>query len=155
MLLNTDEFENARQIRDPRLDGRFFVGVIATGIYCRPICPVRASKKENVQLYKSAAAAAEASFRPCLRCRRESSPGTPAWSGSSWKVSRALQLIDRGFLDDHSVKELAEQLAVGPRQLSRLFRDHLGASPVAVAQTRRLHFAKKLIDETRLNLSEL
>ena len=75
--------------------------------------------------------------------------------GSSWKVSRALQLIDRGFLDDHSVKELAEQLAVGPRQLSRLFRDHLGASPVAVAQTRRLHFAKKLIDETRLNLSEL
>ena len=120
MLLNTDEFENARQIRDPRLDGRFFVGVIVTGIYCRPICPIRASKKENVPLYKSAAAAAEASFRPCSRCRPESSPGTPTWSGSSWKVSQALQLIDRGFLDDHSVKELAEQLVVGPRQLSRL-----------------------------------
>ena len=120
MLLNTDEFENARQIRDPRFDGRFFFGVIATGIYCRPICPIRASKKENVQLCKSAAAATEASFRPCLRCRPESSPGTLAWSGSSWKVSRAMQLIDRGFLDDHSVKELAERLAVGPRQLSRL-----------------------------------
>ena len=155
MLLNTDEFENARQIRDPRFDGRFFFGVIATGIYCRPICPIRASKKENVQLCKSAAAATEASFRPCLRCRPESSPGTLAWSGSSWKVSRAMQLIDRGFLDDHSVKELAERLAVGPRQLSRLFQDHLDASPVAVAQIRRLRFAKKLIDETRLNLSEI
>ena len=155
MLLNTDEFENARQMRDPRFDGRFFVGVLTTGIYCRPICPVRVPKKENVQLYESAAAAAEAGFRPCLRCRPESSPGTPAWSGTSWKVSRALQLIDQGFLDDHSVGELAEQLAVGPRQLSRLFQDHLGASPVAVAQTRRLHFAKKLIDETRLNFSEI
>ena len=126
MLLNTDEFENARPICDPRFDGQFLVGVLTTGVYCRPICPVRVPKKENVQLYKSAAA--EAGFRPCLRCRQESSPGTPAWIGSSWKVSR---------------------------QLSRLFLDHLGASPVSVAQTRRLHFAKKLIDETRLNLSEI
>ena len=155
MLLNTDEFENARQICDPRFDGRFFVGVLTTGIYCRPICPVRVPKKENVQLYKSAAAAAEAGFRPCLRCRPESSPGTPTWSGSSWKVSRALQLIDQCFLDDHSLGEFAEQLAVGSRQVSRLFQDHLGASPVAVALTWRLHFAKKLIDETRLNLSEI
>jgi len=155
MLLNTDEFENARHIRDPRFDGRFFVGVLANRIYCRPICPVRVPKEENVKLFKSAAAAAEAGFRPCLRCRPESSPGTPVWSGSSFEVSRALQLIDQGFLDDHSVRELAEQLAVGPRQLRRLFQDHLGASPVAVAQTRRLHFAKKLIDETSLNLSKI
>ena len=141
MLLNTDEFENARPIYDPRFDGQFLVGVLTTGVYCRPIRPVRVPKKENVQLYKSTAA--EAGFRPCLRCRQESSPGTPALIGSSWKVSRALQLIDQGFLDDHSVGELAEQLAVGPRQLSRLFQEHLGASPVAVAQTRQLHFAKK------------
>ena len=153
MLLNTDEFENARPIYDPRFDGQFLVGVLTTGVYCRPICPVRVPKRENVQLYKSAAA--EAGFHPCLRCRQESSPGTPAWIGSSWKVSRALQLIDQCFLDDHSLGELAEQLAVGPRQLSLLFQDHLGASPVSVAQTRRLHFAKKLIDETRLNLSEI
>ena len=153
MLLNTDEFENARPIYDPRFDGQFLVGVLTTGVYCRPICPVRVPKKENVQLYKSAAA--EADFRPCLRCRQESSPGTPAWIGSSWKVSRALQLIDQCFLDDHSLGELAEQLAAAPRQLTRLFQDHLGASPVSVAQTRRLHFAKKLIDETRLNLSEI
>ena len=153
MLLNTDEFENARPIYDPRFDGQFLVGVLTTGVYCRPICPVRVPKKENVQLYKSAAA--EAGFRPCLRCRQESSPGTPAWIGSSRKVSRALQLIDQCFLDDHSLGELAEQLAAAPRQLTRLFQDHLGASPVSVAQTRRLHFAKKLIDETRLNLSEI
>ena len=155
MLLNPDDYENARQTRDPRFDGRFFVGVLTTGIYCRPVCPVRVPKKENVQLYKSAAAAAAAGFRPCLRCRPESSPGTPAWSGASWKVSRGLQLIDQGFLDENSVDELAEQLGVGPRQLSRLFNDHLGASPVEVAQTRRLHFAKKLIDETDMNLSEI
>ncbi|MCH1599553.1 MAG: helix-turn-helix domain-containing protein [Pseudomonadales bacterium] len=155
MLLNPDDYENARQTRDPRFDGRFFVGVLTTGIYCRPVCPVRVPKKENVRLYKSAAAAAAAGFRPCLRCRPESSPGTPAWSGASWKVSRGLQLIDQGFLDENSVDELADQLGVGPRQLSRLFNDHLGASPVEVAQTRRLHFAKKLIDETDMNLSEI
>lgn len=155
MLLNADDYEDARQSRDPRFDGRFFVGVLTTGIYCRPVCPVRVPRKENVQLYPSAAAAAAAGFRPCLRCRPESSPGTPAWSGSSWKVSRALQLIDRGFLDDQSVDALAEQLDVGPRQLSRLFQSHLGATPIEVAQTRRLHFAKKLIDETAMPLSEV
>lgn len=155
MLLNPDDYEDARQSRDARFDGRFFVGVLTTGIYCRPVCPVRVPKKENVQLYKSAAAAAAAGFRPCLRCRPESSPGTPAWSGPSWKVSRALQLIDKGILDDGSVDELAEQLDVGPRQLSRLFQSHLGASPVEVAQTRRLHFAKKLIDETDMPLADI
>jgi AraC family transcriptional regulator, regulatory protein of adaptative response / DNA-3-methyladenine glycosylase II len=155
LLLNPDDYENARQSRDPRFDGRFFVGVTTTGIYCRPICPVKIPLKKNVQLYPSAAAAAAAGFRPCLRCRPESSPGTPAWSGSSWKVSRALQLIDQGYLDELSVERLAEELDVTPRQLSRLFREHIGASPVEVAQTRRLHFAKKLIDETDLPLAEV
>jgi AraC family transcriptional regulator of adaptative response / DNA-3-methyladenine glycosylase II len=155
MQLNPDDYEDARQSRDPRFDGRFFVGVITTGIYCRPICPVKIPLKKNVQLYPSAAAAAVAGFRPCLRCRPESSPGTPAWSGSSWKVSRALQLIDSGYLDGASVSTLADELEVTPRQLSRLFRDHIGASPVEVAQTRRIHFAKKLIDETDLPFAEI
>ena len=110
MLLNPDDFEAARQARDARFDGRFFVGVLTTGIYCRPVCPVRVPKKENVQLYKTAAGAAAAGFRPCLRCRPESSPGTPARSGASWKVSRALQLIDQGFLYEGSVDELADQI---------------------------------------------
>ena len=155
IMLDPEDFEEARQVRDPRFDGRFFVGVITTGIYCRPVCPVPIPRKENIQLYKSAAAAAAAGFRPCLRCRPEASPGTPAWSGSSWKVSRALQLIDQGFLNEASVRDLAGQLGIGCRQLSRLFQDHLGASPLAVARTRRLHFAKQLIDETKLKFSEV
>lgn len=154
-LANNEEYENARQSRDPRFDGRFFVGVLTTGIYCRPVCPVRIPKRENVQLYRSAAAAAEAGFRPCLRCRPESSPGTPAWVGAPYKVSKALHLIARGNLDGSSVEDLAQQLAIGPRQLSRLFQQHVGASPVAVAQTQRLHFAKKLLDETSLPLAEV
>lgn len=154
-LANNEEYENARQSRDARFDGRFFVGVLTTGIYCRPVCPVRIPKRENVQLYSSAAGAAEAGFRPCLRCRPESSPGTPAWIGAPYKVSKALHLIAKGNLDDSSVEELARQLSIGPRQLSRLFQQHVGASPVAVAQTQRLHFAKKLLDETNLPLTEV
>ena len=155
MLLNPDDYEQARQSRDPHFDGRVFVAVVTTGIYCRPICPVRVPKKENVRLYSTAAAAAEAGFRPCLRCRPESSPGTPAWMGSSHTVSRALQLIARGAMHDGSVTQLAQQLGIGARQLSRLFQQHLGVTPIAVANTQRLHFAKKLIDETHMPMAEV
>lgn len=155
MLLNTDDFEQARQARDPHFDGRVFIGVVTTGIYCRPVCPVRLPRKENVRLYSTAAAAAEAGFRPCLRCRPESSPGTPAWMGSSHTVSRALQLIARGALDEGSVTTLAAQLGIGSRQLTRLFGQHLGVTPIAVANTQRLHFAKKLIDETQLPMTQV
>ncbi|MEX0617654.1 MAG: AlkA N-terminal domain-containing protein [Pseudohongiellaceae bacterium] len=155
MRLNTEDYEHARQLRDPRFDGRFFVAVRTTGIYCRPVCPVRIPRKENVVLYTSAAEASEAGFRPCLRCRPESAPGTPAWCGSSATVDQALQLIQRSPADEFSVGGLAEQLGVGPRQLSRLFRKHLGVSPQAVVHTRRLHLAKKLIDETSLSLTDI
>lgn len=154
-LLDPDIYEQARQARDPRYDGRFFVAVLTTGIYCRPVCPVRIPKQENIRLYRSAASAAAAGFRPCLRCRPESSPGTPAWSIGSWKVTRALEFIERGYLDDASLGELASQLDIGERQLGRLFLQHLGAAPNKVAQTRRLQFAKKLIDETNLPLTEV
>ncbi len=153
--LGAEECERARRARDARFDGRFFVGVLSTGIYCRPVCPARIPRRENIRIHPSAAAAEAAGFRPCLRCRPESSPGTPAWSGPSWRVSRALQLIDQGFLDDGSVDELAARTGVGARHLNRLFREHLGASPAQVARTRRLHFAKKLLDETDLPLSEV
>lgn len=155
MLLNPDEYEQARQARDPHFDGRFFVGVLTTGIYCRPVCPVRIPKKENIRLYSSAAAAAEAGFRPCLRCRPESSPGTPAWMGTSHTVSRALQLIANGALNNGSVQDLALQVGVSARQLTRLFDKHLGVSPLTVANTQRLHLAKKLIDETTLSMTEI
>ena len=153
--LDPDDFEQARQARDPRYDGRIFIGVLTTGIYCRPVCPVRIPRKENIRLYSSAAAAAEAGFRPCLRCRPESSPGTPAWLGTSHTVARALQQIAQGALAQGSVADLAAQLGVGARHLGRLFQLHLGVSPLAVANTQRLHFAKKLIDETQLPMADI
>jgi AraC family transcriptional regulator of adaptative response / DNA-3-methyladenine glycosylase II len=145
----------ARLSRDARFDGRFFIGVRTTHIYCRPICPVRTVKEENVRYFLTAAAAADAGYRPCLRCRPELSPGTPAWFGTSTTVSRALRLISESSLEDRGVDGLAARLGIGSRQLRRLFLRHLGASPVAVAKTRRLHFAKKLIDETSLPMGQI
>lgn len=145
----------ARLSRDARFDGKFFIGVLTTKIYCRPICPARTCNESNVRYYASAAAAAEAGFRPCLRCRPECSPGTPAWQGTSNTVSRALRLIGESGLGDRGVEGLAERLGVGSRHLRRLFLRHLGATPLAIAQTRRFHFAKKLIDETRLPMNQI
>lgn len=147
--------DRARKARDARFDGRFFIAVTTTGIYCRPICPTPSAKDRNVRYYPSAAAAAEAGFRPCLRCRPEAAPGTPAWLGTSVTVRRALRLIHEGALDTGSVEDLAARLGVGSRHLHRLFVQHVGASPMAVAQTRRLHFAKRLIDETRLPMTDI
>lgn len=147
--------DRARLARDPHFDGRFFIGVTSTGIYCRPICPSPSAKRMNVRYFPTAAAAAEAGFRPCLRCRPEVAPGTPAWNGTSASVSRGLKLIAEGALDEGSVDTLAARLGVSARHLHRLFLQHLGAPPIAVAQTRRLHFAKQLIDETRLPMSQV
>jgi AraC family transcriptional regulator, regulatory protein of adaptative response / DNA-3-methyladenine glycosylase II len=141
--------------RDARFDGRLFVGVKTTGIYCRPICPARTPKFENVSFYASAAAAQEAGFRPCLRCRPEISPELAFWRGTSNTVSRALALIEAGGLDDDDVDGLSDRLGVGSRQLRRLFRQHVGASPIAVAQTRRVLLAKQLIHETRLPMAQV
>jgi AraC family transcriptional regulator, regulatory protein of adaptative response / DNA-3-methyladenine glycosylase II len=141
--------------RDARFDGRLFIGVKTTGIYCRPICPARTPRRENLLFFPSAAAAQEAGFRPCLRCRPEAAPDLGVWRGTSNTVSRALALIEKGGLDDADVEALAERLGVGERQLRRLFRRHLGASPIAVAQTRRVLLAKHLIHETRLPMGEV
>ena len=148
-------YERARLSRDPRFDGRFFVGVHTTGIYCRPVCPANAPRPENVSYFPSAAAAAEAGFRPCLRCRPECAPGTPAWNGTSTTVRRGLRLIADGALDDGDVEHLAERLGVTSRHLRRLFAEHVGASPLAVAQTQRLQFAKRLIDDSRLPMADI
>jgi AraC family transcriptional regulator, regulatory protein of adaptative response / DNA-3-methyladenine glycosylase II len=155
VLLDHEVCDRARMARDARFDGRFFIGVLTTGIYCRPICPAPNSKRQNVRYYPSAAAAAEAGFRPCLRCRPESAPGTPAWLGTSATVRRALRLIHEGVLDNEGVEELASRLGVSSRHLHRLFIEHVGASPLAVAQTRRLHFAKHLINDTRLPMTSI
>ena len=150
-----DVFERARLSRDARFDGRFFIGVRSTGIYCRPICPANPPRSDNVIFFPSAAAASEGGFRPCLRCRPECAPGTPAWAGTSTTVQRGLRLIAEGALDDGNVELLAERLGVTGRHLRRLFAKHVGASPLAVAHTQRLHFAKRLIDETVLPMSEI
>ncbi len=148
-------FERARLSRDARFDGRFFIGVRTTGIYCRPICPANAPKSENVSFFPSAAAASEAGYRPCLRCRPECAPGTPAWGGTSTTVQRGLRLIADGALDDGNVENLAERLGVTSRHLRRLFVRHVGAGPLAVAHTQRLHFAKRLIDQTSLSMADI
>lgn len=155
MLIDAATCSRARFTRDPRFDGRFFIGVLTTRIYCRPICPARPPKEENVRYFATAAAAAEAGLRPCLRCRPEAAPGTPAWSGTSATVSRALRLISESALEDGGVENLASRLGIGARHLRRLFLHHLGASPVTVAQTRRLHFAKRLLNETALPMHQV
>jgi len=148
-------FERARLSRDARFDGHFFIGVRTTGIYCRPICPANSPKSENITFYPTAAAAGEAGYRPCLRCRPECAPGTPAWHGTSTTVRRGLRLIASGALDDGNIEQLADRLGVTSRHLRRLFTKHLGASPLAVAHTQRLHFAKRLIDQTNLPMQEI
>ncbi|MGZ5967389.1 MAG: AlkA N-terminal domain-containing protein, partial [Polyangiales bacterium] len=130
-------------------------GVTSTGIYCRPICPAGPAKLENCRFFPSAAAAQEAGFRPCLRCRPEIAPDLAAWRGTANTVSRGLELIADGELDGANVTALAERLGVGERQLRRLFQLHLGASPIAVAQTRRVLFAKQLVHDTRLPMTEI
>ena len=147
----------AVQARDPRFDGRIFTAVRTTGIYCRPICPARTPKLENVTFVASPSEAQEAGYRPCLRCRPESAPDLDGWRTSSGTVSRALEHIASGALDEdgRGVVDLAERLGVGERHLRRLFRTEIGVSPVAVAQTRRVLFAKQLIHETRLSMTDV
>jgi len=153
--LSRAALHRARISRDARFDGKFFIGVITTGVYCRPICPSPQSKKSHVRYYVTAAAAAAAGYRPCRRCRPEVAPGSPAWLGPPAVVRRALRLINEGALDDESVDQLALHLGIGSRHLDRLFAMHVGVSPIPVAQTRRLHFAKQLLDETNLPITRI
>lgn len=155
MELPDDLLYEAITNSDRRFDGRFFTGVTSTGVYCRPICPVRKPKRENMRFYGSAAAAEDAGFRPCRRCHPEQSAGTPAWIESSVVVSRALQLVSRGALDHYSPDELAAEVGVSERQLRRLFLEHLGATPAAIARARRTHFARLLLGETDLSITQV
>jgi AraC family transcriptional regulator of adaptative response / DNA-3-methyladenine glycosylase II len=154
-MLDPNTCYRALQTRDARFDGRFFTAVRTTRIFCRPVCPAPTPKPENCQFFTSAAAAHEAGFRPCLRCRPELSPDLTAYITTASTVNRALQLIAEGALDDNPVETLATRLGVGDRHLRRLFDQHLGISPVAVAQTRRLLFAKQLIDQTTLPMTDI
>ena len=154
-MLNTDDCYAILHHRDAGADGCFFVAVKTTGIYCRPICPARVPLKRNIVFYQHAAEAHAAGFRPCLRCRPESAPDSPAWMGSLASINRALILIDEGALVEGNVEELAGRLGMTARHLRRLFNKHLGIGPAAVEQTRRLHLAKKLVHETSLSMTDI
>src|SRR6185437_8764855 len=156
-LSDCEVYYRALETRDARFDGLIFVAIQSTGIYCRPVCPARTPHLSNCRFYPSAAAAQDAGFRPCLRCRPETAPEMASWRGTSNTVSRALTLISEGALDTAgaSVEQLAERLGVGERQLRRLFLQHLGASPISVAQTRRVLFAKRLIHDTRMPMAQV
>lgn len=145
--------EQARRSRDPRFDGLFYTAVLSTRIYCRPVCPAPMAKR--VEYFASAAACEAAGYRPCLRCRPELSPGDGAWRRGDAVVARALKLIDQGALDEQPLAALAQRVDIGERQLRRLFVERLGVPPMGVQGTRRLLFAKQLLTETSLPITEV
>lgn len=155
MEIDADACYRAVLARDRRFDGRFYTAVRTTGIFCRPICPAPTPKRVNVQFYASAAAAQAAGYRPCLRCRPERAPGPGEVGARPDLLQRSLKLIERGWLDGGSVAQMAGQLAVGERQLRRLFDRHLGAAPVQIAQSRRLLLAKQLIQDSTLPMRDV
>ncbi len=154
-MLDPDHCYAAIVRRDPAMDGLFFTAVRTTRIYCRPVCPARTPARGNVSFYASAAAAQAAGYRPCLRCRPETAPDSPAWAGTLASIHRALRLIDDGALADGSVGDLADRLGMTDRHLRRLFVEHLGLTPLAIEATRRLHLAKHLVHDTRLPLTDI
>ncbi|WP_082448595.1 MULTISPECIES: bifunctional transcriptional activator/DNA repair enzyme AdaA [unclassified Sphingomonas] len=154
-MLDPDSCYAALERRDPAMDGRFFVGVTTTGIYCRSVCPARTPARSHARFYPGAAAAQAAGFRPCLRCRPETAPDSPAWVGTRASIDRALRLIDEGALAEGSVVDLADRLGMTDRHLRRLFERHLGAGPLAIEATRRLNLAKQLIHDTALSLTDI
>lgn len=154
-MLDPDQCYAAILRRDPAQDGLFFTAVRTTRIYCRPVCPARTPERANVTFYPSAAAAQAAGYRPCLRCRPETAPDSPAWAGTLSSIHRALRLIEDGALAEGSVTALADRLGMTDRHLRRLFVQHLGLTPLAIEATRRLHLAKHLVHDTRLPLTDI
>jgi len=148
-----DAYYQALRTRDPRFDGKFFVGVKTTGIYCRPICPAK-PKAENVVFFSSPFEAERAGFRPCLRCRPESAPRSPAWVGKSAVVQRAIKLLGTQEAIDLDEDEFAARFGVSARHLRRLFIEEIGKTPKQLSFANRLNLARKLISETPLSLTE-
>jgi AraC family transcriptional regulator, regulatory protein of adaptative response / DNA-3-methyladenine glycosylase II len=150
MQLEGDACYRAVQSRDRRFDGQFFTAVRTTRVFCRPICPARTPKRDNVSFFPTAAAAALAGYRPCLRCRPEAAPSSLAPNGTLNTVARALRILESGRSEG-----LADRLGVSDRHLRRLFHEHIGASPRDVEITGRVMLAKALISETTLPLTEI
>ena len=146
--------KSARQSRDPRFDGRFYVAVLSTGIFCRPTCPARIPAEHNVRYFANAAAAADAGYRPCRRCRPEHALPMPEWALGNQHIVRALRLVDEGFLNQHQVSALAQRLGISERHLDRVFMQVLGATPLAIARFKRAQLARQLLT-TNLPLAQI
>ena len=155
MPLDPDACYRALAAHDSRFDGRFFVGVSSTGIYCRPVCNVRMPRRENCLFFPSAAAAEVAGYRPCLRCRPELAPGHASVDASERLARGAANLIENGVLDDGGIETLAARVGVTSRHLRRIFEAEYGVSPVEYAQTQRLLLAKRLLTDTALPVTEV
>lgn len=149
-----DIFYKAMLSRDYRFDGKFYVAVKTTGIYCRPICPAK-PKRENVEFFKDAFSAEKAGYRPCQRCHPEFSPDCLTWPGKSLIVQKALKLISQNSMFDTDIESFADQLNVSSRHLRRLFEEEVGLSPKQISDIHRLNFAYKLINETNLQLTQV
>lgn len=153
--LTKEQCQQARAARDPRFDGKFYIGVITTKIYCRPICPVRLPNEANVIYFHSPQQAASQGFRPCLRCHPDSAPGSYTWKGIDTSIDRALNLIEQGALIHGTVTNLAERLGISVRYLRHIFNRHLGVSPKQYALYQQLLFAKQLLHQTSLPITEV
>ena len=152
---NHEIYQQARLSRDARFDGQFFIAVKTTGIYCRPICPAKSSLEKNVEYFDYAHLAAQAGYRPCLRCHPDSAPNSPLWNGVSTTLKRAKQFIDDGVLEDGSLTDLSDRLGISDRYLRQLFDQQLGISPKAYALFRQCEFAKNLLHQTSLSITQI
>ncbi|MBB2925419.1 Ada metal-binding domain-containing protein [Cellulomonas cellasea] len=141
--------------RDPRFDGRLYVGVVSTGVYCRPSCPARTPRPENCRFYPAAAAAVAAGFRACRRCRPDALPGSRDWDVRGDLAARAVRAIADGAVDDVGVDGLAARLHVSVRHLHRVLVAEVGASPLQLARTRRAQLARMLLDQTDLSMADV
>lgn len=153
-MKNEDVLYQAMLTRDHRFDGKFFIGVKTTGIYCRPICPAK-PKRENVEFFPNHLAAEKAGYRPCMRCRPESAPESPAWIGKSAMVRRAVKMINNPETLSFDEDEFAELFGVSARHLRRVFVEEIGKTPKQLAAENRLNLARKLIVETQLPMTEI
>lgn len=154
-MLDSATCHQARLSRDARFDGQFFTAVKTTGIYCRPVCPATPPHERNVAYFPSAIEAAHAGYRPCLRCRPDSAPGSPAWKGVDTTLERALRLIDEGALQNASLGSLSERLGISERYLRQLFQKRFGVSPKTYALYQQCLFAKQLLHQTSLPVTDI
>ena len=152
--MDDEQWYQAAISKDARFDGVFFIGVSSTGIYCRPSCPAITPKREHMRYYRTAAAAQEAGYRACKRCRPDASPGSPEWNIRADVVGRAMRLIADGVVDREGVAGLAGRVGYEQRQVRRLITAELGAGPLAIARAQRAQTARVLTETTTLPLSE-